>query len=1413
MRFLQILALLFVAIGLLTTSCTAQYWQAVTLPAQAATNYWLDVFFLPSNPQLGWACGFRSQVVRTTDGGNTWQLSTVMNNSGGHLESVHFVDSQNGYASGPAGVFKSTDGGATWSVITPSMPFGVNPWGCYFLNSQVGVTIGGGCISRQYFFKTTDGGSTWTTFSDSIGASGMTDLILYPNGTGCAIGSGAVWTTNDSGSTWQSNTSTPNPVWHEELAKNGASILIPMAGNTCQGGGGGGGALFSTNDGVSWNTFNAGAAFYGAFLLSANKGWACGNSRSMYYTENAGATWTLYNCGITGDVDDTWWINDTTGFVVGNAIYKYSPAFRFSSKKGVQVSLLDFNSVCPPDSKLDTFWVHNKSWTSINAQWDVTGADASQYSVLQPFSKNIVVPACDSVLFIVRFQPSSSGTKNAQIPITFPSVNQSISVALQGNGKSRNAFVVDTLIIANNTPVGSTRTSLLEWRNNGNETETIVAIQRVSGSNDISISTLPPIDIPPNGKISTQFAYALTDTGWHEARYRFTLAPCMRDTFVTVRVYGKSPIIHSTPTRQSYLQCTGFYLDTIPVWNSGNDALVISSYSITNGSSFSIVGWADGGTMPYTIPIGERRFLIVRITPGAGVSLSARLSLYNNDLTTKEGVKNPLEITLNATVQAPLFRVNRKVIDFGEVCLGTVRDSAFELSNFGTIEGSVAKRGFATSTFSLLGVDFPQRIIPLDKRVPLVRFSPTTNGEFIDTLFLTYNPCNDSTMLIVKGKAVSSSIASTPSNISAVLKSGTTSSRNVTVTSQGEDTATVTQVILRPARTDWRLKDVPSLPFVMKKDSAITIQIEFSPTADTSFVGEICFISEKKCPSQTCVQIQAQSTNKSVNISTAISTIGLCSTPQMFDTVWVYNKGSQPEEITSVTIDNTPAWISIQQPTSFPQIVTDSLPIVFANNKSTEGTETATINIKIASIINPFVTTITRTVRKALPELRTSAEWNIGTLELCQTATPFAVSIENVGLLDDELQIERKNPDARISIENSLATLSIPSKQTGKTLLLYTPKTVGIIDEYITFKGICNVAITVHVVGTIIKPKLTVNPPSIQHPRILREKYAYDTITISNPTRYARRVRSVVLQNVAQNFVLPIPFTPIVLQPDSTVRVPVEFMSPVSGDFLSSVQIIEGEVCFDTTTVTLASNVPEIIYRATLQAHAPNRIIDVGDIDTLAFTLTTNDQAEDALFKCNPQSIATDIVYNKAVLHVLSCFTKYTGAIQQLPLDEGANGFSVKIPLQQGNILGKTDTLFYSVVQSLSGIEHSTFVTPANVLVETNKPYQIDTIPDVYKSAQCFGYTLTEREFFTSQLQKNPASESINISIDANVAQELSFTLLDQFGREVLQSNTHIQQGNANLRIPANAIASGMYILSIRNSHGVQRMHNLIIAK
>lgn len=305
-------------------------WREVSLPGPYNQGYYLDVFFLRSDPSLGWACSIEGYVVRTTDSGRTWRGVQMR---GANLEYVQFLNARIGYASGPTGLYRSTDGGASWREITPDLVAEEKMWGSFWLNENEGIFFVGGCMTgRQYFYRTTDAGNSWTVSVASEPNSGLSDGIVFADGNGYAVSSGVLWGTNDAGRNWFKINNTGSRTWNEEITVSGRSILVPSSGTDCDGQTRGVGALrFSRDAGRSWTEFQTRANMFGAFLVNDSTGWGVGDERSVFQTTNYGRTWVRRNCGIRGNIDDVWFVNDTLGWAVGDGIYRTNTAIGMSN--------------------------------------------------------------------------------------------------------------------------------------------------------------------------------------------------------------------------------------------------------------------------------------------------------------------------------------------------------------------------------------------------------------------------------------------------------------------------------------------------------------------------------------------------------------------------------------------------------------------------------------------------------------------------------------------------------------------------------------------------------------------------------------------------------------------------------------------------------------------------------------------------------------------------------------------------------------------------------------------------------------------------------------------------------------------------------------------------------------------------
>lgn len=194
-------------------------------PARMPNTSWpLSIRFV--TPSLGFglapagAVNSRIWLLRTTDGGQTWQDVLKPSDAGFAVSSVDFVGPRRGFATSPrrcgAGLYRTDDGGATWRPVPGSCIHGVLANSVDFLDSRRGL-MAGGSAQRRVVLATTDAGRTWQERSnvpsdanvwthivfDSNGAAGWGQRAtcdpFYPP---CASDE-ALWHTIDGGATWR----------------------------------------------------------------------------------------------------------------------------------------------------------------------------------------------------------------------------------------------------------------------------------------------------------------------------------------------------------------------------------------------------------------------------------------------------------------------------------------------------------------------------------------------------------------------------------------------------------------------------------------------------------------------------------------------------------------------------------------------------------------------------------------------------------------------------------------------------------------------------------------------------------------------------------------------------------------------------------------------------------------------------------------------------------------------------------------------------------------------------------------------------------------------------------------------------------------------------------------------------------
>jgi photosystem II stability/assembly factor-like uncharacterized protein len=167
-----------------------------------------------------WAGGSKGTVLRTTNGGNSWQVFQVKDAESLDFRDIYGVNDKIAYAmsagdadKGAAKIFKTIDGGATWKVILHLTEKGIFFDSMDFWNEKEGILIGDAIDDKPFIMRTLDGGSSWKRIDkdklpavlegEASFASSGTCIATKPNGKAWLNTQSRVFFTPDKGETWQ----------------------------------------------------------------------------------------------------------------------------------------------------------------------------------------------------------------------------------------------------------------------------------------------------------------------------------------------------------------------------------------------------------------------------------------------------------------------------------------------------------------------------------------------------------------------------------------------------------------------------------------------------------------------------------------------------------------------------------------------------------------------------------------------------------------------------------------------------------------------------------------------------------------------------------------------------------------------------------------------------------------------------------------------------------------------------------------------------------------------------------------------------------------------------------------------------------------------------------------------------------
>jgi photosystem II stability/assembly factor-like uncharacterized protein len=325
--------------------------------------------------RLVFSISLDGDIWRSDNGGASWLKTWDGISDLPYKWSLMFSDELHGWATGPYGIIiKTTDGGLSWEVVNQGVGRDVNDIEMFDDNYGLAVAENG------YMMRTTDGGQHWDL--RKLEVTGQIFLrdesfdavdILDQNFAVAAGPGGTVFKTLDGGESW---TSIGFPLLSNSLLIHGVSFVSPLEGWVA-------GqhisiphdrTVFHTIDGgLTWDLpFNHNALFIDVQFVDRLHGWLQSASSLQRRTTDGGLSWqdvTLPDHPLRGSpsVKEMSYADSSIGWVVGGGGY-----IAKTIDGGQTWALQPF-----PDPKFNAFAVHVMSTSELR----VVGQDAQRRNV------------------------------------------------------------------------------------------------------------------------------------------------------------------------------------------------------------------------------------------------------------------------------------------------------------------------------------------------------------------------------------------------------------------------------------------------------------------------------------------------------------------------------------------------------------------------------------------------------------------------------------------------------------------------------------------------------------------------------------------------------------------------------------------------------------------------------------------------------------------------------------------------------------------------------------------------------------------------------------------------------------------------------------------------------------------------
>ncbi|HVJ09779.1 MAG TPA: choice-of-anchor D domain-containing protein [Acidisarcina sp.] len=293
----------------------------------------------------------------------------------------------------------------------------------------------------------------------------------------------------------------------------------------------------------------------------------------------------------------------------------------------------------------------------------------------------------------------------------------------------------------------------------------------------------------------------------------------------------------------------------LDVTNVSAETVVIADVS-AGGQPFSV---SSPAATPISIPAFGSHTFKIGFRPDKSMRYSGQLTL--KDTSAKPIAEIPIA-GAGTSDAVPQLAISASSLNFGSVIVNSVSTQAVTLTSTGTAPVTISGVSVTGTGFTVTGTTFPMTLNPSEPVTLQVQFQPTVAGTASGQLIVGSNSSTGGMATVAlsgTGTAVSPSPQTSPQlslsasslNFGSVIVNSV-STQAVTLTSTGTAPVTISSATL--AGTGFTTSGL-SLPVTLDPNLAVTLQIQFNPTAGGAAAGQLLIQSNSSSGSTVVVAL------------------------------------------------------------------------------------------------------------------------------------------------------------------------------------------------------------------------------------------------------------------------------------------------------------------------------------------------------------------------------------------------------------------------------------------------------------------------------------------------------------------------------------------------------------------------------